>query len=312
VGSTAGNRVLVTGGSGFIGGHVVRALRGAGLDVTVADRVPYPGPEVRCIVGDLRDPEVADAAVEQGSAGIVHLAAATSVLRSISDPAGLYEHNVAVTARLLELARVRGVQRFVFASTNAVVGDVGTAPIAEDAPLLPLTPYGATKAACEMLLSAYAACYGMACCALRLTNVYGPGMVHKDSLVPRIMRAASGGEGVSVYGDGRQRRDFVHVDDVVRALLLVWRRRYSGRLVVGSGRSVTVLELLDAARAVTGAALPAVHVEARAGEMPAVVVDLARARGLGYAPAVSVEAGLATVWADTVAGAGRAVPAGGA
>jgi UDP-glucose 4-epimerase len=297
---------LVTGGSGFIGRHVVRALRGIGLDVTVVDREPYPGREARSIVGDLRDAEVALAAVEEGTAGVVHLAAATSVLASIRDPAGLYEQNVAVTARLLELARVRAVDRFVLASTNAVVGDVGFEPIAEDTPLRPLTPYGGTKAACEMLLSAYAASYGMACCALRLTNVYGPGMGHKDSLVPRIMRAAVAAEGVKVYGDGRQRRDFAHVDDVVRALLLVWRRRYSGTLVVGSGRSPTVLELLDAARAVTGSALPAVHVEARAGEMPAVIVDLARARGLGYAPSVSIADGLATVWADTIAGTERA------
>jgi UDP-glucose 4-epimerase len=198
---------------------------------------------------------------------------------------------------LLEFCRTRGVGSFVLASTNAVVGDVGSATITADLPLRPLTPYGATKAACEMLLSAYSGSYGMTTAALRFTNVYGPGMSHKDSFVPRMMRAALTGTGIRVYGDGRQRRDLVFLDDVVGAVLLALDSRYDGRAIIGSGRSVSVLELVQTVREVTGCPVPAEHVAAPAGEMPAVVVDVsASASTLGYLPTVSLAGGLSRTW----------------
>lgn len=291
--------VVVTGGSGFIGRAVVAAFRSRGALVTVVDRAaPVTADEgVTHIRGELADPEVRDAAVAAGTDGIVHLAALTSVLRSVETPVETYESNVAVTHELLELARVRQVPRFILASTNAVVGDVGTATITEDLPARPLTPYGATKAACETLLSGYAGAYGIAACALRFTNVYGPGMSHKDSFVPRLMRAALSGDAVRVYGDGLQRRDLVNLDDVVRGILLAWDAWYSGWAILGSGHSVSVLELLDAVREATGAVLPAEHVPAPDGEMPAVVVDVSRsAESIGYRPAVRLSDGLAEVW----------------
>jgi UDP-glucose 4-epimerase len=296
----AGQRVLVTGGSGFVGRTVVAEFRRAGADVVVADREPFPGaPDVPVIRGDLTDPSVRDRAVNPDLTGIVHLAAITSVLRSAERPQETFEENVAVTQGLLELARQRDVGQFVLASTNAVAGNVGTATITEDNPLRPLTPYGATKAACEMLLSGYAGAYGMATCALRFTNIYGPGMAAKDSFVPRLMRAALAGGGVQVYGDGRQARDLVHVSDVAAGVLAAWRRRYTGTAIIGAGRSVTVLDLIDAARAATGAPLPVDHVPAKTGEMPAVIVDIALATAeLGYQPRVGLTEGLRTVWED--------------
>ena len=291
--------VVVTGGSGFIGRAAVRAFLARGLPVTVVDRLPFPEPEVgvRVVTGDLRDASVREAAVTDQTVGIVHLAALTSVLKSIGQPEQTFSDNVLVTQELLELARKQGVPRFLLASTNAVIGDVGTATITPDLPLRPLTPYGATKAACEMLLSGYSGAYGMTTCALRFTNVYGPGMSHKDSFVPRLMRAALAGGGVKIYGDGRQRRDLVHVDDVVRAIVLAWGSGYSGRAIVGAGRSVSVLDMVAAARVVTGAELPVEHVPAPAGEMPAVVVDVSQsAETIGYRPEVSLEDGLATAW----------------
>jgi UDP-glucose 4-epimerase len=296
----AGTRVLVTGGSGFIGSRLVAALLATGAEVVVADHTRYPDPAVRTVVGDLCDPDVRRAALTPELDGVVHLAAMTSVLQSVNDPAGVYRLNVDATAALLELARERGVPRFVLASTNAVTGDVGDAPISEQVPPRPLTPYGATKAAAEMLLSAYAGAYGMRTCALRFANVYGPGMRHKDSFVPRLMRAAASGGGVQVYGDGTQLRDHVHVDDVVRAILLAWRSGHTGPLVIGSGRSVSVNDLIEVARRVTGAAIPVEHVPAKAGEMPAVVLDISAARKLGYEPVHDLASGMATVWPDFV------------
>jgi UDP-glucose 4-epimerase len=294
----AGGRLLVTGGAGFIGRTVVGALLDRGAEVTVCDQVPYPAPDVETILGDLRDPAVRDKAVQPGLTGIIHLAAVTSVLGSLRDPVLVHEVNVDATAGLLELARQREVPRFVMSSTNAVTGDVGAQTIHEGLPLRPLTPYGATKAAGEMLLSGYAGGYELATCALRLTNVYGPGMAHKDSMVPRLMRAALRGQTIQVYGDGAQRRDFVHVDDVVAGLLVAWRARHVGPLIIGAGHSVSVLELIEAVRRVTGRDIPVEHVPAKPGEMPAVIVSVERARAMGYTPSMSLEAGLATVWAD--------------
>src|SRR5205807_6345031 len=141
----------------------------------------------------------------------------------------------------------RGVSSFILASTNAVVGDVGRSVITEQAALRPLTPYGATKAAAEMLVSCYCAAYGIAGCALRFSNVYGPGMGEKDSFVPRLMRAARDGEGVQVRGDGSMLRDVVDVDDVVQGILTAWQGRHNGPLILGCGRSVTVNGTVTAA-----------------------------------------------------------------
>ncbi|WP_328616362.1 NAD-dependent epimerase/dehydratase family protein [Amycolatopsis sp. NBC_00355] len=291
--------VVVTGGSGFIGRAVVRAFRERGVPVTVVDRVPFPDEPagVRVVTGELRDAAVREEAVTPETAAIVHLAALTSVLRSVEQPEQTFADNVLVTQELLELARRLEVPGFVLASTNAVIGNVGGATITPDLPPRPLTPYGATKAACEMLLSGYAGAYGMTTCALRFTNVYGPGMSHKDSFVPRMMRAALNGTGVRVYGDGQQRRDLVHVDDVVHAITLAVDSGYSGTAIVGAGKSVSVLEMVEAVREVTGAELPVEHVDAPAGEMPAVVVDVSgSAETIGYRPSMSLTDGLATAW----------------
>jgi len=292
------SRVLVTGGAGFIGRRVVRALLAEGHEVTVADLRAFPDPQVRSVTGDLCDPGVPERAVSPGTDTIIHLAAFTYVVASVSDPVSTYRINVDATARLLELARENEVGSFLLASTNAVTGNVGTAVITEQAALRPLTPYGATKAAGEMLLSAYASCYDMAGAALRFSNVYGPGMAEKDSFIPRLMRAARDGEGVQVRGDGTMLRDVVHVDDVVQGILAAWRARHTGPLILGSGQSVTVNDMVATARRVTGAAIPVEHVPVGHGEMPAVVVDISAARALGYAPSHDLESGMATVWPD--------------
>ncbi len=291
-------RILVTGGSGFIGRHVVAALQNDGHEVAVVDRAHFPGPGVRAVTGELEDPAVRDEAVIVGTDAVVHLAAETSVLGSMEQPALVHRVNVDVTAALLELCRERGVGAFVLASTNAVVGSFeGT--FTEDVPLAPLTPYGATKAAAEMLGSGYSGAYGLRTPALRLTNVYGPGMHHKDSFIPRLMRAAADGTGVQVYGDGLQRRDLVHVHDVARAFAAAATDWPSGPVIIGSGLSHTVLDLVETAREATGAPISFEHVPGKPGEMPAVVVDIAKARACGFEPTVSLLEGVRMAWADS-------------
>lgn len=290
-------RVLVTGGSGFIGRHVVAALRGDGCDVGVVDLVSFPDPAVPTVVGDLRDPAVCRDAVA-GVDAIVHLAALTSVLGSIERPAEFYRTNVDVTASLLEAAREAGVDIFVLASSNAVVGDVGVEAITEDIKIHPLTPYGATKAAAEMLVAGYAGAYRMRAPVLRFSNVYGEGMGHKDSFIPRLMRAAASGGGVEVFGDGGQQRDLVYAGDLASGVAMAVAQWPSGPVGIGAGRSFTVNEITDAAREATGRPIGVTHIPAKPGEMPAVIVDISKARGLGYRPEMTLVEGLRRAWPD--------------
>jgi UDP-glucose 4-epimerase len=297
-------RVLVTGGAGFIGGALARRLLEAGHEVVVADRRPV-APALAAdlhgiVTGDLREPEVADKAVTEGTDAVLHLAAATSVLRSVEDPDDVYRSNVAMTHHLLERCRLIGVPRLVLASTNAVVGTgAGGGVIDESAPLVPLTPYGATKAAGEMLLSAYRSSYGMSTVALRLTNVYGPGVGVKDGLVARLFKAARAGYGIRINGDGMQVRDYVYLDDTIAAFATAVTAApdsFPGTLVVGSGRSFNVLQLHELVCEVTGTAIPAEHVPAPPGEMRAVVVDRSLAAASGLADPVPLAEGLARTW----------------
>ena len=199
---------------------------------------------------------------------------------------------------MLEGARAAGVKALVFASTNAVTGPMLDPAITELSSLRPLTPYGATKAAGEMLMSAYTAVYGIRCTALRLTNVYGPGMQAKDSIVARLMRAIRLGNGFEVYGDGLQVRDYVHVADVVSAMLIaLTNANWSGPIVIGAGKSLSVLERdrrgppcnrRGASTSRTARPVP--------GEMPAVIVDPGRAHGAGWSPQFDFTTGVTGVW----------------
>jgi UDP-glucose 4-epimerase len=294
-----GRRVLVTGGSGFIGRHVVSELAGAGASVRVVDLQPHPDPDVELIQGDIADANVLETAFDGGVESVVHLAAVTSVLRSIEQPERTYRTNVEGTHRLLEAARRAGTSSLAFASTNAVTGPMEEPAITERARLRPLTPYGATKAAGEMLMSAYTASYGVRCACLRLTNVYGLGMQAKDSIVARLMRAIRTGVSFEIYGDGRQVRDYVNAADVVCAIrLALLDDRWAGPMVIGTGTSLSVLEVVDQVRTVTGAELSVRHGPAKAGEMPAVIVDPGQAKHAGWSPRYRFTEGIAAVWEE--------------
>jgi UDP-glucose 4-epimerase len=295
-----GRRVLVTGGSGFIGRHVVRELSADGARVRVVDLQPHPDAAVDVVIGDIADRGVLQRAFDGGFDGIVHLAAVTSVLRSMEHPELTFRTNVEGTHALLEAGREAGVTALAFASTNAVTGPMDEPKITEAARLRPLTPYGATKAAGEMLMSAYTASYGLRCACIRLTNVYGPGMQAKDSIIARLMRNIRLGTSFEVYGTGEQVRDYVHVTDVVAAMRLgLTSDAWVGPVVIGSGTSLSVLEVVDAVQRASGAHIEVRHGPAKPGEMPAVVVDTSRAHAAGWTPRFpSLDDGLIGVWEE--------------
>lgn len=291
-------RVLVTGGSGFIGRHLVKALLARGDEVRIVDLVAPADPSLNAVVGDLRERAVVRKALDESIEAVVHLAAITSVLQSVQDPDGVFATNVDASQLLLERCRELGVDRFVFASTNAVVGNVGAKTIDESSLLAPLTAYGATKAATEMLLSAYHASYAMVPISLRFTNVYGAGMQTKDSVVARLMRCALSGESIKIYGDGEQVRDYVYVLDAVEAILLALGFKEANTLTIGSGSSVSMNELHRMCCQATGIEIAHEHVAPKPGEMPAVIVSIEKGRRFGYVPAFDLLAGLQATWAD--------------
>jgi UDP-glucose 4-epimerase len=296
-------RVLVTGGAGFIGRQLVRSLLERGDDVSVVDLKPQADEGVRHVQGDLRERGTTETALADGADAVVHLAALTRVLDSIKDPDGVFRTNLLATHYLLEGCRELGVPVFLFASTNAVVGDVGRDVITEEIPLRPLTPYGATKAAAENLLSSYSASYGLRTAVLRFTNVYGRGMQLKDSLIARMMKAARSGGAIEIYGDGLQVRDYVYVSDAVRAIELGLGLPESDTLVIGSGSSISMVELYEIACDVTGITISMRHVGAKAGEMPAVIVDNSHARSRGWKPEHDIRSGMEATWRDFLQGA---------
>ncbi len=286
------DRALVTGGAGFIGHHLVRALRERGLEVTVlddlsvgsADRLP---PEVRLVEGDVRDPAaLADAL--RDARYVFHLAAVVSVRASVDGFVRDADVNLGGTIRLLEAMRGRGVEKAVLASSMAVYADGEGAPIGEDHRTAPASPYGIAKLAAEQYWHLVAPQLGVQPTVLRYFNTYGPGQTPTPYVgvithfTERILR----GEPPIVYGDGEQRRDFVHVDDVAFATAAVLDHEVAGRTInVGTGRATSVNEVARALLSLLGSPLEPRHVEPAPGELRHAVADIGAATELlGYRP----------------------------
>ncbi|MEO5940622.1 MAG: NAD-dependent epimerase/dehydratase family protein [Candidatus Limnocylindrales bacterium] len=293
--------VLVAGGAGFIGSSLVRLLVEGGDRVRVFDdlsigrKVYLDGVPHELVEAHLADRDAVARAVV-GVDAIVHLAARAGIPDSVTDPLGTFEVNVSQTLGLLDAARLAGARRFVFASSNAAAGDHEPPADETDLPH-PRSPYGASKLAGEAYCQAYAATYGIAACALRFSNAYGPRSLHKKSVVAAWMRAALAGEPVTIHGDGGQTRDFVFAGDLARAVLAALDAPevvVAGELFqVGTGRETTISELAVAIGAAVGRPLEVRHEAARDGDVRRNVsrVDKAAAQ-LGYRAVVSLEEGL--------------------
>lgn len=295
-------RVLVTGGAGFIGSHLVRRLLSEGLAVRVLDDLStgrasnLVGLPVELLVGDVRLD--AEQAVE-GCTRVFHLAARSSVPDSIEDPGNSFATNALGTSRILEAARLAGVERVTLASTAAVYGST-KGQVSERTPCRPVSPYAAEKAAGELLAQAYSRSFDLDVVALRLFNVYGP-CQDPESAYSGVIAAFCGdlaaGRMPTIHGDGTQSRDFVHVRDVVEAFLVADARGTPGAVYnVGTGREATVLEVLRALQQAVGAANTVRFVARRAGDLDRSCADISRLAALGYEPAIPLGSGLAETW----------------
>ena len=299
-------RLLITGGCGFVGVNLVDFLRReSNYDIVVIDnltlgRREYLAPyDVEFIEGDVRDIGLVNEAMRNVTS-VVHLAADTRVIDSIENPLMNFEVNVIGTFNLLQAARKAGVEAFVFASTGGAIVGEAVPPVHEQMPPRPISPYGASKLACEGYLSAFSGSYEMKTTALRFSNVYGPRSYHKGSAVAQFYKNILAGKEISVFGDGEQTRDFVYVDDICRAILAsVAVKAGGGVYQLGSGTATSVNQLLQLIReGICPMPMPRiVYLPARTGEVRHTFskIDLAEEK-LGFRPRIHLPEGVRLTW----------------
>jgi UDP-glucose 4-epimerase len=302
-------RILVTGGAGYIGSHVVKALGKEGHDLLIYDNLST-GHEWAILSGRLCRGDLADrAAVAEAlrnfrPAAVMHFAASIQVEESVREPLAYYRNNVINTLNLLEAMRETGVGRFIYSSTAAVYGIPERIPVDEQTPLQPINPYGASKVMVEHVLSDLAAATDFRYCALRYFNVAGAdpegqiGQAYREAthLITRALKTAKGEyPKLSIYGtdyptpDGTCVRDYIHVNDLAAGhLLALARLQETGRTEImncGYGHGYSVREVVDCERKVTGIDFPVAETGRRAGDPPALVADSSRLRELtGWRP----------------------------
>ena len=294
-------RVLVTGGCGFIGANLTRRLCADGdSEVRIVDdlrtgREQYISADLaEVIVGDVADRAVLEPALD-GVDAVVHLASQTGVFPSLEDPTRDFEGNALPTFRVLEACRRRGIDRVVFASSGASVGDV-TPPIHENVVPKPLSPYGAGKLAGEGYVQGYAGSFGMQTVALRFSNVYGPFSMHKDNAIPNFIKRSLQGERLEIYGDGSQTRDFIHVHDLCDGIAAaITADGVAGEIFqLGTSVETPLVEVAKLIQEITGAENEIDFEERRPGEVYKSHVDISKAqRLLGFAPRIELRDGLA-------------------
>lgn len=297
--------ILVTGGAGFVGATLVRRLVASGSRVRVIDNLStgdaahLADVDAELVKGDIRDASAMDEALD-GMGAIIHLAAAGSVIGSVQDPAMNFEVNVLGTFRVLDAARRAGVDRVVLASTGgALIGDA-TPPVNEQSLPKPISPYGASKLAGEGYAHAFAQTYGIRTVAIRFGNVYGPWCARKRGVINVFFESIHNGVPMTIYGDGSASRDYVHVDDISRALQLALERDVPGGTVLhaASGVETAVKDLAELCRQAAGVpGHPIEYRPRRAGEVGRnfASYDLAH-KLLGFEPSVAREVGIPRTW----------------
>src|SRR5437588_12994105 len=302
-------RILVTGGAGFIGSHLVEKLLAAGHEVVIVDDFnDFYDPQIKRanIDGFAKNVTVCRVDLRDGAAvrnlfhrekvdAIAHLAARAGVRPSIQLPQLYYDTNVTGTLHLLEAARVTGLQRFVFASSSSVYGASKTVPFSEDQQLTQtLSPYGATKVAGEFLCSTYSHLYQMRIVALRYFTVYGPRQ-RPDLAIHQFARRIYAGQPIDQFGDGSTRRDYTYIDDVIQGTMAALE--YDGQVYdmynLGESETIQLRDLISAIENALGKKAKINRLPEQPGDMPLTYADISKARKLlGYNPSTRLNDGL--------------------
>jgi len=295
-------KTLVTGGAGFIGSNLVRLLLEKGHEVTVLDNLSSghrlnlkPFPEARLIVGDVRDVSILECAIQTAEV-VFHLAASVGNTRSIVHPIVDAQINVLGTLNVLEAARHHGVRKIVFSSSASIFGELQTLPIAENHPVEPDSPYGATKLGAEKLCLAYAKLYALEAICLRYFNVFGVNQCYDayGNVIPIFAHKLIFQEPLTIFGDGEQTRDFINVADVARANYLAGLNEgVSGAFNLGSGAAITINQLVQMMEEASGLEAQVVHDSPRKGDVRHSLADLsAIQKAIGFTPRVNLKEGL--------------------
>ena len=296
-------RVLVIGGCGFIGSHVVDVLVGQHCRVRVLDRRPEsfrpPVPEVEYLAGDLSDTALLAEALS-GMTAVIHLASTTVPATSNMDPVADITGNLIASVRLLQVMRTVGVRHLVYLSSGGTVYGIPQAdPVAEDHPLRPVSSYGVVKVAVENYLHMERHLHGLRCCILRPSNPYGPRQGHTglQGVIGTYLWNVLRNEPVEVWGDGSVVRDFIHVRDLAELCVAALHSDRSGIFNAGSGEGASINRIVEAVCRAAGREVTPVYKPGRAFDVPRVVLDIARARdAFGWAPRIGLMPGIAGTW----------------
>ncbi len=299
-------KVLVTGGAGFIGSHLVPQLLELGYSVTVLDNLStgklenlngvLDNPKFIFQRGDIRDNAISNEAF-RGINSVIHLAALIDISASVADPIQNHEVNVNGTFNMLQTAVKQNIKKFVFASSTAVYGDAKTLPVQENIALHPLSPYAASKVAGEAYCSAFANCFGLETVALRFFNIYGIRSENSpySGVITKFLSKIINNEVLTIDGDGEQTRDFIHVSDIVKAVILALeQKRLKGEVFnVCTGLPTSINQLAATLKTVTRKNPNIKHGPARLGDIRSSYGDPAKAaENLGFRASVNLTEGL--------------------
>jgi len=298
-------RYLITGGAGFIGSHLCRALVARGDRVVILDSLDSGKlSNIDDLLCDDRVEFVQDTilnesrvlSLSEGIDGIFHLAALVSVQRSIDDSRLNHQINVDGLFNVLEAARLSGVPKIVLASSAALYGNSYVPPHKEIFPVVPLSPYAVGKCLSEIYSSVYSQLYGIGAVCLRFFNVYGPNQDPSSpysGVISKFMDAVTHGSDITIFGDGEQTRDFVYVQDVVQALFLSMEKNVSGIFNVGTGVSSSINQLAQSVMQIARKEMDITYLDPREGEVRHSCADITNIReGMGYEPRYSLKDGL--------------------
>lgn len=299
-----GKKVLVAGGSGFIGSAIVDELAAQGYNVRVVDDFSsgkegnvdkhIDKPYFELVEGSILNKSVAERAVN-GVDAVINMVGKGDLAKSVADPASYHDVNLTGNLNLLIAASRKGIKKYIFASSGAVYNANAIGVISEDAAYGPESPYGATKVCSEIYNKTFTSVYGMECISFRFFNVYGPRRENSTygGAVTNFMLNIMEGKDITIFGTGEDRRDYVYVKDVARAVVLGLKDGVSGEFNVGTGIGTSTNELLAAIEKIVAKKANVIRAERRKGDSPSRIANISKiSKALGYAPKYKLEGGL--------------------